>query len=496
MSKENYIKKLLRQVKDKRSTQKEMYRLKTNKNIGDDLSGENEKQKKLKYLEDRIGSQTKNVDRLSRPIERDIEPELSEIDSQPVRANTFDTFGGAGVNPPDEDDEERKKSVGRQVLENAQEEEETSERPDKPPVAQKKPENKPSQEEATEVNPARNNIGAQASQWTKQAGDYMKKLAKEAGKKVFAAIAKLPHFWLIVGAILLAGIIIAVSIAIITNLSNQQPNPTGASAIQAVDPLKDKDTIKKVLDMSGANIAAENNDNFLPQLSTELADLKAENPNLAEKIDAIQTIIGDIRGTTGKARENNATELVKKLKELVSNILAIPIMPAGMAQSPIKLEEIISTGATPHYGTAFDSRCIKGHRTFMQTCKKTCDATDLNAKATTTNVYSAFDGTVYKTVSMYGTVLYIKSDNNYYAVYAHMDEVPDKLKSKGAAVKKGEKLGVVHDPNGKFTPHLHFELAYKSDKGLICVTANDPSVSAANVQKVIWENMKTVMGIK
>ncbi|SCA86541.1 peptidoglycan hydrolase YocH [Bacillus glycinifermentans] len=72
-------------------------------------------------------------------------------------------------------------------------------------------------------------------------------------------------------------------------------------------------------------------------------------------------------------------------------------------------------------------------------------------------VVAAADGTVSKSYASnsYGQVIFIKHDNGYETVYAHLNK---RLKKKGDRVKKGEEIGIIGNTGISTGTHLHFEI--------------------------------------
>lgn len=79
-----------------------------------------------------------------------------------------------------------------------------------------------------------------------------------------------------------------------------------------------------------------------------------------------------------------------------------------------------------------------------------------------TPVYSSKKGTVIfaDVRSGYGNLVIIRHDENYFSVYAHLDKI---LVKKGKVVKQNELIGKVGQTGRATTPHLHFEIRYKTD---------------------------------
>lgn len=79
-----------------------------------------------------------------------------------------------------------------------------------------------------------------------------------------------------------------------------------------------------------------------------------------------------------------------------------------------------------------------------------------------TPVYAAKKGTVIfaDVRSGYGNLVIIRHDDNYFTVYAHLDKI---LVKKGKIVKQNELIGKVGQTGRATTPHLHFEIRYKTD---------------------------------
>ncbi|WP_223831543.1 M23 family metallopeptidase [Bacillus swezeyi] len=73
------------------------------------------------------------------------------------------------------------------------------------------------------------------------------------------------------------------------------------------------------------------------------------------------------------------------------------------------------------------------------------------------SVMAAADGTVSKSYrsDSYGEVIFIKHDNGYETVYAHLSK---RLKKENDRVKKGEEIGVIGNTGISTGTHLHFEM--------------------------------------
>ncbi|MDI5789435.1 M23 family metallopeptidase [Bacillus licheniformis] len=75
-------------------------------------------------------------------------------------------------------------------------------------------------------------------------------------------------------------------------------------------------------------------------------------------------------------------------------------------------------------------------------------------------VAAAADGTISKSYQSdsYGQVIFIKHDNGYETVYAHLSK---RLKRKGAG-EKGEQIGIIGNTGISTGTHLHFEMHHGS----------------------------------
>ncbi len=88
------------------------------------------------------------------------------------------------------------------------------------------------------------------------------------------------------------------------------------------------------------------------------------------------------------------------------------------------------------------------------------------AVKTGTPIYAARDGIVRfaRTMKGFGKVIYIKHDQKYTTVYAHMSKIHPKIKAK-KFIKRGEVIGYVGQTGWATGPHLHFEThVYNSAK--------------------------------
>lgn len=76
-------------------------------------------------------------------------------------------------------------------------------------------------------------------------------------------------------------------------------------------------------------------------------------------------------------------------------------------------------------------------------------------------VAAAADGTVSKSYQSesYGHVIFIKHDNGYETVYAHLSK---RLKKEKERVKKGEQIGIIGNTGISTGTHLHFEMHHGS----------------------------------
>ncbi|MBS4161386.1 M23 family metallopeptidase, partial [Klebsiella pneumoniae] len=73
------------------------------------------------------------------------------------------------------------------------------------------------------------------------------------------------------------------------------------------------------------------------------------------------------------------------------------------------------------------------------------------------SVVAAAGGTVSKSYASdsYGQVIFIKHDNGYETVYAHLSK---RLKQKNDRVRKGEQIGIIGNTGISTGTHLHFEI--------------------------------------
>ncbi|WFA03521.1 LysM peptidoglycan-binding domain-containing protein [Bacillus sp. HSf4] len=77
------------------------------------------------------------------------------------------------------------------------------------------------------------------------------------------------------------------------------------------------------------------------------------------------------------------------------------------------------------------------------------------------SVLAAADGTISKSYrsDSYGQVIFIKHDNGYETVYAHLSK---RLKKKNDRVAKGEEIGIIGNTGISTGTHLHFEMHHGS----------------------------------
>ncbi|WP_442594619.1 peptidoglycan DD-metalloendopeptidase family protein [Neobacillus sp. D3-1R] len=97
-----------------------------------------------------------------------------------------------------------------------------------------------------------------------------------------------------------------------------------------------------------------------------------------------------------------------------------------------------------------------------------------------TPIFSVDDGTVTKSYysDTYGQVIFIKHNNNFETVYAHLNK---RLVKEGDQVKKGEKIGQMGNTGSSTGVHLHFEV-HQNEWTFEKENALNPTVVLGDVQ--------------
>lgn len=97
-----------------------------------------------------------------------------------------------------------------------------------------------------------------------------------------------------------------------------------------------------------------------------------------------------------------------------------------------------------------------------------------------TPIYAADQGTVTKSYysNTYGHVIFVKHDNGFETVYAHLN---NRLASKGDKVKQGAKIGEMGNTGDSSGVHLHFEI-HESEWTFDKENALDPIAYLGDVQ--------------
>lgn len=350
-----------------------------------------------------------------------------------------------------------------------------------------------------------------AKQVVNQAINAAKKAAAQAVKKIAMSLAANPYFWIVVGCIVVAIIIFVIIFSMYASMANQSPNPNGGSIVRTVDPVADKNWIKKLLQFTGnKDIQTKITDELLQGLTADLASLANDSNVSADTKTKITAANEAIKLFNPSSPDNTkALAIVAAIKAVLNSYWYVPTFPGGITtQYPFKPTTLITDyNNHSHLGTPANP-CGAGLRscelsgiestypahTFIQYEKNTCDGVDLNTpKGGNTPVYPIFAGEVKMDGPKSG--IWVERDegqDKYIAVYAHLDS---KVKV-GEKVSLETQLGTVIEEPGK-TPHMHFEVSVNSHC-VVTSPAEGLDLSTKNPQhpgygKFLWDKMRGVL---
>lgn len=445
------------------------------------------------------------VDGVGQPQKTPAEEELEKLNEQAgipsVKPKKPEPIGGSAIEP--------RRSAQTEDLdqENPEEEDSGDEEPDQPSPAGQTGGPAAPPEEQEGPPPEQNDDGGDGVEPSEGKGgpnirntvvnrvsDAVKKAAIQAGKKIASFFAKNPYAWLFVLGLIVVAILGFLLFNYLMGTANQNPSPTGQSMTQAYDPVKDRPTLQAVLQLSGDKAVQELSAwQFTLKLQNELESLRGDmnastRPDKDQIIGKIDAILGDIQ-TYGIAKDSKtAKKIIDGVKELYEMFGTLPsIADAG---SPLPKGSIVGYTNNFHDGTPMKpcpaGGCPKGHRTFYQSERNTCDATDLKAK-NGTPVFAAFGGKVAKKGSdgKNGQLVFIENNAGYLAVYAH---ITDSSLALNETVKTGQQIGKVG------SGHLHFELA-KDGKCVASIPQDktDAKLNNKSVGYYLWLRMAKVL---
>lgn len=233
---------------------------------------------------------------------------------------------------------------------------------------------------------------------------------------------------------------------------------TGGTMTRPADPLTDREWLEKVLGLSGDQIiGSKQSAALLTGLSSDIGSFKSQttDPAIIAKLDVIAADISKVQSSKAST---DADQLVKDLKDLMSNY-DNGMIPAFTGPTSAPLGNISPTGfnTTIHGGSFLEKTPDEGHGVYIQNNAGSCDATDIDAPAGTA-VLSIFGGTVVKSESdgHKASLVMIKSSNgNFIAAYAHLDNVV----AKDTVVTAGQQIGIISDKYN--SPQVHTEISYK-----------------------------------
>lgn len=440
------------------------------------------------------------VNRASKTLGQPEEEALRKSQGIPTKTSPrYETAGGEALEPSGAETDTPTEQPGEESISREEDEGAEHEQPQGGAKAGQPAENEPekkqdddggSGEETDSKKPnIENAVANKAVDWLKEKAKKI--VSKELWTGVWAFIAANWEWILPLALFLIGGVLLW---SFLMGTAGQSPSTTGQSTVQVYDPAKDRPTLQAVLAMSGdkdvQQLAAWET---LAKLSDELTSIKndaglATRPDKDQIIGKIDNILSDVQVFSVSKDTKSGKKIIDGTKELWEMFGTLPsIADAG---SPLPKGSVVGYTNNFHDGTPMNpcskGSCPKGHRTFYQSERNTCDAVDLKAK-NGTEIIAAFPGKVTRVGSdgRSHSVIYIQNTQGYLAVYAHIANPTVKLND---SVAVGQKLGTV------YLGHLHFELAQNGK----CVTSTpedkiNAKVSKKSVGLYLWQRMAKVL---
>lgn len=171
-------------------------------------------------------------------------------------------------------------------------------------------------------------LGAQIQTGIKDGVNNAKeKLKKQLSKEAMKALLKSPVFWWVVGGIVGLALIAGIAFAIFGSLwGTGNSGSNGATYTQAVDPIKDKDWLSKLLEYSGdKEIKDEKSKEEIAIVRKALTDIQAD-MTVSEKVRGqATTALADLalyENSPGLAKAGLATKVLADIKAITDQYYA------------------------------------------------------------------------------------------------------------------------------------------------------------------------------
>lgn len=354
-------------------------------------------------------------------------------------------------------------------------------------------------------------MARQASkQIASQISNAIKKAAVAAAKKIAMSLAANPYFWLIVGGILLAIILFAVAFSLIRNDSTR-PSVRGKTPTIQVNPKTDWATISQVLKLAGDQTVADQSineslDNFSKYLKDIEEDINTKNPANKDAFLRQLTLTKEalilLKGTKSPANAKSFLTELGKLSDLVEdNFDPYPNDASHATRIPVE-GTIPSFNQALHGNSFLYPQKTTGKANDVYTTDNAgedkCDAVDVGARPGS-NVYPIFAGEVISDPekpaessdgTSDGKFITIK-DGDYTATYIHLI---------GLSKKRGERIEIAEALGQVRTNHIQIEIMHK---GNCLVTTHADQIDHGMKDRrhekwgdYLWDRIKTKFNLK